>query len=390
MMIEKSIISVVTVVLCLFVALFSQPLLTDENETYDYKGETFNCGLYDGTNDIPDEHFEAGMEIAREMREMSRVNIVAIGHSVPTNIFNSWNWNNAKSNFDLAENTNFSSACAGAVMAWDWVNTMKGNVSSLGGISADEVHVLVVQVTWAPFFGPDNDQRNLTLTAKFEKYKSDLYDIVQGAKRNFSNLKMILLQADPWQNDHEPYHAYHEWLISRHVVLEQINGVDEVSYKGENPKTVWMSLGGYFWYPNAPGSYYMDCCHITGEGPAHFQEKWINGLLDYNPVVSHWLLDVPVEVNRIPQHFSSKIAFHSFVKENSVEVVFSLAGAKQLSMGLFSVDGRCIVPMAKKECKAGLNYIPLTAKRNLTPGAYIVRVNGTAGLRTLDPVIVIK
>lgn len=388
--VKKFVISTLTAIICCSVALISQPLLTDEDAVYEYKGEVFNCGLYDGTNEIPAEHFEAGMEIAREMREMPRINIVAIGHSVPTNIFNSWNWNNARSQFNLADNTRFSSACAGAVMAWDWVSTMKGNVSSLGGVSASEVHVLVVQVTWAPFFGPDNDQKNLTLTAKFEKYKKDLYEIVQGAEKNFPNLKMILLQADPWQNDHEPYHAYHEWLISRHVVMEQINGVAEVSYNGDNPKTAWMSLGGYFWYPNAPRSYYMDCCHITGNGPAHFQEEWIKGLLEYNPVVSYWLSAIPVELKNIPASFSATNDFQSFVKGNSVEVVFSLANATQISVGLFSIDGRCIIPMAKKGCRAGINSIPLIAKNNLAPGAYIVRVKSTAGLRSLAPVIVTK
>ncbi len=375
--------------------LFAQPLLTEADKTYEYKGETFRLGLYEGTNEMPEEHLADGLKIAEEMRKMSKINIVPIGHSVPTNIFNGWNWGNAKTQFNLAENTSFASACAGAVMAWDWLSRIK-NGGALAGIAASDVHVLVVQLTWAPFFGPDNYEKNTPLSEKIDSMSHDFRRLVLNAKKNYPNLKMILFEADPWQNDHEPYHAYHEWFFARGVVLDQIKGDDPQlsSYMGEGAEAVWIDLGGYFWYTNAPRSYYSDCCHITGSGAAHYQQKWIEALIDYNPVVSQWLLkdppEPPVRVRRAVTTSSMARDLRCMAGKSGMTVSFSLAAAAKVGLGLFSIDGRVIVPVSERACGAGLNSIALDAGIPLAPGAYIIHLSDPDGSRAQRPVTVAK
>jgi hypothetical protein len=131
-------------------SVFSRPLLSDASATYIYKNEIFKCGFYEGTNDMPTEHLADGLAIAKEMRSMLKINIVMIGHSVPMTTFSGWNWTDAvKTQFGLAANTNFKDASVAAKMAWDWINQFKGTISSLGGLSAADIHVLCVQLTWA-------------------------------------------------------------------------------------------------------------------------------------------------------------------------------------------------------------------------------------------------
>jgi hypothetical protein len=116
--------------------------------------------------------------------------------------------------------------------------------------------------------GPDAYEKNTALSKKVDSMAHDLSRLAQNAKKNFKNLKMVLMEADPWQNNHEPYHVYHEWFFARQVMLNQIKGDTKVDlfYKGDNAKTVWIGLGGYMWKPNDNGSYYTDCCHISGTG----------------------------------------------------------------------------------------------------------------------------
>ena len=382
--------------LCLVVILsmlvISQPLFTDSNATYSYKNEDFKLGLYqEGSNEIPIEHLAKGLEIADEMRKMSKINITCIGHSVPWTTFNGWNWSSSVSQNKLAANTNFKDASVSAKMAWQWVSQLKGgNSAALGGFAKDDLHVLCVQLTWAPFFGPDSWEQNTPLSQKIDSMSHDLERLAKGAKQSFPNLKMILMQADPWQNNHEPYHAYHEWFFSRQVVLDQISKAAD--YIGPSVDEVWIGLGGYWWQPNASGSYYTDCCHISGTGATYYRQQWIEGLIKYNPVVSHWLLANPPEItktwNAIPS-LSPVQKLHSIVGANGVKVVFSLLDAAQVNMGLFSIDGRAVVPMSERDCRAGLNSIQLTADVPLASGAYIVRLNDGVTSRSL-PLATIK
>ncbi len=377
-------IKAASVLIAFSLGLYSQPLLTDTSATYSYKNENFKCGLYEGTNKTPDEHLMKGLEVAKEMRKMSKINITVIGHSVPTNIFNGWNWNNAKSQFKLAANTNLSSACAGAVMAWDWLRNIR-NGQKLAGFNNSDVHVIFVQLTWAPFMGPDNYEKNTPLSQKIDSMSHDFGRLAKDAKKNYPNLKMMLFQADPWQNNHEPYHAYHEWFFARQVVLDQIRKASD--YTGPSVDELWIGIGGYFWYPNAPSQYYSDCCHITPTGAVHYQEKWIKGLIDYNPVVAHWLLENPPEITAVNSEtlsLSSAGKFYGKIGTNGVEVVFSLVDAAKVGMGLFSIDGKAVVPMSERECRAGLNSIQLNTGKQLTAGTYILRIDDGAVSRSVS------
>jgi hypothetical protein len=356
--------------------VFSQPLLTDASATYTYKNESFKCGLYEGTNDMPADHLADGKEIAKAMRSMSKINIVMIGHSVPQTTFNGWNWDSSvKTKYGLAANTNFVGANAPAVMAWDWINRIKSG-GAQGGVAAADIHVLVVQLTWAPFGGPDSYEQNTALSKKIDSMSHDLSRLAQNAKKNFSNLKMILFEADPWQNNHEPYHAYHEWFFNRQVVLNQIKGDTKVdlSYKGDNAKTVWIGLGGYMWEAKSPSSsYYSDCCHITAAGATYYRDKWLKSLLE-NPVLSTWLLaTVGVENTGMP--FSIAPNFKTISSNKGIEVTFALPYSAQIGLGLLSTNGQVVVPMFEKTYAAGTNNVTLKAANILTPGAYIVQVN---------------
>jgi len=224
-------------VLALYIG--AQPLLTDTSATYEYKSEKFKLGLYEGTNDIPAEHLRKGLELAAEMRKMEKINIVPIGHSVPFTTFNGWNWGSAKSEFKLAANTNFANGSISAQMAWNWLTTIK-NGGKLANLNNSDVHVMVVQLTWAPFGGPDNYEKNTALSQKTDSMSHDFAKLATNAKKNYPNLKMILFQADPWQNNHEPYHAYHEWLFARQVVLDQINKASD--YIGPSEDELWVGL----------------------------------------------------------------------------------------------------------------------------------------------------
>ncbi|MCX7726359.1 MAG: hypothetical protein N2053_05875 [Chitinispirillaceae bacterium] len=379
-MTQRKLYILIFILATFIVNVISQPLLTDASATYTYKNETFKLGLYEGTNEMPAEHLADGMEIAKEMRSMSKINIVAIGHSVPTNIFSGWNWSSAQSQFKLAPNTNFVSACAPAVMAWDWLNRIK-NGDRLGNLNNSDVHVLVVQLTWAPFMGPTDYEKNTPLSQKIDSMSNDFRRLAQNAKKNYPNLKMILFQADPWQNSHEPYHAYHEWFFARGVVLKQIKGDPELAYKGSNAKTVWIDIGGYFWYPNAPSSYYSDCCHITSAGATHYREKWITALLQYNPVISYWLLkEPPVGIENKGHQFSYVIPhIKGTLKNKGIEIVLTLADAAHINMGLFSLDGRTITPTYENNLPAGVSTIFLNTKNTISAGTYILNIdNGKA------------
>jgi hypothetical protein len=357
--------------------LFSQSLLTDSSATYSYKNEDFKLGMYEGTNIMPAEHLADGLEIAKEMRKMSKINIVVIGHSVPYTTFNGWNWANAKTSFNLAANTNFVCGSISAKMAWDWVNEYKGGtVKTVGGINAADVNVLAVQLTWAPFGGPDSYEKNTALSKKVDSMSHDLARLAQGAKKSFPNLKMILMQADPWQNNHEPYHAYHEWFFSRQVMLNQIKGDPSLSYKGADAKTVWIGMGGYWWKPNASSSYYTDCCHISAAGATYYREVWVKSLLE-DPVVGYWLAKDPpiVNVENTLNSLSRVSKFHGTVTKTGVGAFFSLPNVSLVSIGLFSVDGQALIPMTERLCQAGPNSLLLNAGCPIAPGAYILRLN---------------
>ncbi|MBN2038346.1 MAG: hypothetical protein JW768_16515 [Chitinispirillaceae bacterium] len=363
---------------CVFsAALVAQPSLTDASATYTYKNQSFKCGLYDGTNDHPAEHLADGMEIARAMRSMSRINIVPIGHSVPTGLFSGWNWNSAKTQFGLAANTNLSNACAPAVMAWDWIKTRINGTSTqaLGGIAPADIHVLVVQLTWAPFMGPDDYEKNTPLQSKIDSMSHDLARLAVNAKKQFANLKMILFEADPWQNDHEPYHAYHEWFFNRQVVLNQIKGSDpNLAYKGANAKTVWVDLGGYLWKANDNRSYYTDCCHLSSAGATHFREVWVTELLKNNPVVRHWL-SAEVGVEYMPKPVLPDLAIRCMNLDQGIEVAFSLFCPARVGLGLFTTSGQAVVPMFERIYTTGTNSVFLKPNNPLPPGAYIVRLH---------------
>jgi hypothetical protein len=190
------------------------------------------------------------------------------------------------------------------------------------------------------------------------------------------------MQADPWQNNHEPYHAYHEWFFARQVVLDQINKAND--YIGPSVDDVWIGLGGYWWQPNANGSYYTDCCHISGSGATFYRQKWIEGLLKYNPVVSAWLLaDPPVAVNDANPSMVPVSKFQTRVNSSGAVVSFSLAEAANISMGLYTVNGRAVVPMSEKSCNTGYNSISLTPGNSLSPGAYIIRLNDGSGVQSM-------
>ena len=264
-------------------------------------------------------------------------------------------------------------------MAWDWIKSrINGtSTSSIGGIAPADLHVLVVQLTWAPFFGPDDYEKNTPLQDKIDSMAHDLGRLAVNAKKQFANLKMILFEADPWQNDHEPYHAYHEWFFNRQVVLNQIKGLDpNVAYKGSNPKTVWIDLGGYFWKQNDDRSYYSDCCHVTQAGATHFMTVWIEELLK-NPVANQWLAATPnpVYVKDIFKPVPLDLAVNCMNLNRGIEVAFSLFCPTRVGLGLFSTNGQTVVPMFERAYTAGKNSVLLQAENPLTPGSYIVRFN---------------
>lgn len=378
MSIKKIIIEAFCLTLSSAGILFSQPLLTDQDSTYKYKNENFKCGLYEGTNTMPSAHLTDGMAIAQSMRSMSKITICVIGHSVPYTTFNGWDWSSAKSTYKLAANTNFVCGAVSAKMAWDWINEFNGSYKSIGGLAAGDINVLVVQLTWAPFGGPDNYEMNTALSIKRDSMAHDLGRLAQNAKKNLPNLKMILFEADPWQNAHEPYHAYHEWYFNRQVVLNQINGDTHIdlSYKGDNPKTVWLGLGGYWWQNKSPGaSYYSDCCHLTSAGATYYRDLWVKSLLT-DPVVSEFLLAAPPTgtFENTLKPVSPEMTLNCLNSDQGIEVVFSLFNPARVSLGVFTTNGQAIIPMFDKFYAAGKNTAYLKTDKPLTPGSYIVKI----------------
>jgi hypothetical protein len=354
------------------------PLLTDASATYSYKNQTFKCGLYEGTNDMPAEHLQDGMEIANSMRSMSKINVTVIGHSVPQTTFQGWSWSSSvKSKYGLAANTNFANGAIAAVMAWDWIKSRINGTSTtaIGGFAPADIHILVVQLTWAPFMGPDSYEMNTPLQTKMDSMAHDFGRLAANAKKQFPNLKMILFEADPWQNNHEPYHAYHEWFFCRQVVMNQIKAADpNLAYKGSSAKSVWIDLGGYWWMPNASSSYYTDCCHISGTGASYYQDVWLKALLK-NPVLNA-ALSANVNVHNSFKLVSpDEAAINCMNLDQGIKVAFSLFRPSKVSMGLFSTNGQAIVPMSENSYASGNNSVVLKTAQPLNPGSYIVRFN---------------
>jgi hypothetical protein len=354
----------------------SYVLMTDTNGSYTYMSENIKMGLYEGSNVPSAEHFAAGMAIAKEMRNMDKINIVTIGHSVPWSIFNGWTWSSAVTQFKLNPKTNFKDGSGPAVMASNWVSTMKGTCNSLGGIAAADIHVLVVQVTWAPPMAPDQYQKSTKISEKCTHFRPDLLAIVQGARKNFKNLKMILMQSDCWENSHEPWHAYHEWIINRALVLDQIDGAADLDYSGASPKTAYMLMGGYIWEPNASRSYYSDEVHCNATGAAYYREKWVKSLLAINPIVSYWLAAAnPTEVENYGKPLTLAPTFKTMSGNRGIEVEFALPYSSQIGLSLLSANGQAVVPMFEKTYEKGQNSVMLKSASALTPGAYIVRLS---------------
>jgi hypothetical protein len=356
--------------------LYAQTPLTEASGTYSYKNQTFKLGLYEGTNTMPAEHLADGLEIAKSMRSLPKINIVIIGHSVPQTTFTGFNWATAKSQNNLAANTNFVSGAIAAKMAWDWVSEFKGTYKTIGGLAAADIHVLVVQLTWAPFGGPDSYEMNTALQTKIDSMSHDLERLAQNAKKNLPNLKMILFEADPWQNNHEPYHAYHEWFFYRQPVLDQIKGggAIDLSYKGADAKAVWMDVGPYWWKANDNGSYYSDCCHLNSTGGAHFQDVWVKTLLQ-NPVANQWLSASPtVNLGNTLAPDSRAPKMNSLVTRDGIKVLFTLPQPERLGLSLVSPNGEVVVPLFERTYLAGENSVLLQTGKPLAPGSYIVRL----------------
>jgi hypothetical protein len=370
--------------------LYAQTPLTEASGTYSYKNQTFKLGLYEGTNTMPAEHLADGLEIAKSMRSLPKINIVVIGHSVPQTTFSGFNWATAKSQNNLAANTNFVNGAIAAKMAWDWVSEFKGTYKTIGGLTAADIHVLVIQLTWAPFGGPDSYEMNTALQTKIDSMSHDLERLAQNAKKNLPNLKMILLEGDPWQNNHEPYHSYHEWFFYRQPVLDQIKGggAIDLSYKGENAKAVWMDLGPYWWKANDNGSYYSDCCHINSTGGPHFQDVWVKALLQ-NPVANQWLAASPtVNLENTPGSDSRSLKLSSRVTRDGIKVLFTIPRTERLGLSLVSPNGQVVVPPFERAYLAGENSVLLQTEKPLAPGPYIVRLK--SGSTTKSQVIMIE
>ncbi len=356
--------------------LYAQTPLTEASGAYSYKDQTFKLGLYDGTNTMPAEHLADGLEIAKSMRSLPKINIVVIGHSVPQTTFSGFNWATAKSQNNLAANTNFVSGAIAAKMAWDWINEFKGTYKTIGGLAAADIHVLVIQLTWAPFGGPDSYEKNTALQTKIDSMSHDLERLAQNAKKNLPNLKMILLEGDPWQNNHEPYHSYHEWFFYRQPVLDQIKGggAIDLSYKGSNAKAAWMDVGPYWWKANDNGSYYSDCCHINSAGGAHFQDVWVKTLLQ-NPVANQWLAASPtVNLENTLGSDSWAPKLNGLATRDGIKVLFTIPQSARLGLSLSLPNGKAVVPLFERTYLAGENSVLLQTESTLAPGSYIVRL----------------
>ncbi len=369
-------------------AAASPPRITEADKSYTCEnGQTVKLGLYEGTNEHPAEHLGKGLEIAAEMREMDEINVTVLGHSVPTGIFSDFDISKVRGD-SINPAVNFNSGAVwGRLPKNGWYDRLK-NGETLGDFPNDQLHVICFQFTWAPFNGPTDYQKNTGIRDKIQNYTKNadgenLYDMVQFCKMNYPNLKMILVQSDPWQNWHEPHHAYEEALIYRQLILDQINGEPELAFEGDNAKAAYIDHGGYgMWDPDHhPESYYRDCCHVTESGASAYQKSWLQSIMHVDAVRA-WMAREPVGMQTRQRRRDAAPMIDVAVNGARIPTV-TLTGPNlsDPAISLFSLDGAVSTPLEHVRGESG--RITVRAAKSLANGIYMLRINDNGSSRSI-------
>lgn len=334
---------------------FRAPLMTETNKTYTDNGKTYRLGLYEGTNTMPPSHRADGMEIAEAIVPLNSqgkpdpngtIKVGAIGHSVPARVFRSF----AETILDtyqnegkVSPNISFVNCCLGGTLAPEWPAAINGEKRSC--VCTPDLQVLIMQFTWV---GAHGSSRDKSIEEMLQKGLADLIEIASTAHACAPNLKMILLNTDPYMgcaSTHEPTHAYEEAFILRNTIMEQIGGNPSLSFNESNFRIPYLTWGAYLWNPDDDCSLYSDNVHLTPAGGNLNATRTIEAMLS-NPVTAAWFSTTGTAVAQ-PHAGSPGVDNQVTVRwKGGALSISGLSDSGPYRLDLFGLAGRLIVSIA--------------------------------------------
>lgn len=364
---------------------FRAPLMTEADKIYtDNDGKIYNLGLYDGTNAMPEAHRKAGEEIARTIVPLNakgqpdpngKIKIAAIGHSVPARIFRSFEETvlaELQQEGIVNPKVELVSCCRGGTTGWEWAETITGVKKEC--VCTADLQVLITEFTWV---GAHGSKRDKTIDEMKDKTLQDLIDIATTAVQCAPNLKMIVLNSDPymgWASTHEPSHAYEEAFIFRRAIMEQINGNPDFSFKEGSFKIPYLTWGAYLWNPDDPFKLYAsDSVHLSPEGGDVNAHRTAQALLE-NPVTSIWFsnsghtasvqfLAPKASVQRLTARLNDGVIYLNSTFSNPIDghlELFNIDGSKIMSVPV-TLSGETLAVSLSKHAPASRMVIARVA-----------------------------
>ncbi len=335
---ETSSIFVTFIVLLLFSFTDADGQLPCENDTThltsiidlqtDYYLGLYQGGLYPGgSNELPFEHKEGGLAMAKKIKPLDSLGNVDWGNGKvvfagmgASTAGNAWNNFIDLVNVDSGINPCLEvvNACLGAkgldVMidtaenGWYWYDEIMPRILNKG------VTRYQVQAVWIKTASKADTILEFPLypNAIADKYAA----LMPILRDSFPNLQLVFVSGFFYGGYADPRKEFYDivkepgsywtnfavkWLVERQIV-----GVPELAYTGANAVSPWVGWGPHVWadgtHPNETDGLYWDCAidfqpdgggyHLSNIGKL----KEANLLLDWartNPVTRKWFLDGP-------------------------------------------------------------------------------------------------
>ena len=281
-----------------------------------YQGEM--GGLYpDGSNEIPPEHLEIGLELAEQVvpraangtpDESGKIGLISIGVSNTLAEFNAFTEKlggaDANPPLELVNGAQVGQALGRwasnrSTATWDQV----GRNLEAHGITAEQV-----QVAWLMLPGSNRGPGTL---ADARDEMAQFTRVLQNAKEHYPNLVLAYLSSRAYggyipDSDSEP-NAYHHGFAMKWMIEEQINGSSQLNPDPDAGTVLapWIAWGPYLWAdgtnPRSDGLFYA-CEDFATDGvhPAEGLLEKVSTLM-----IDHFSVD-PTAMGWFPRSVGSE------------------------------------------------------------------------------------
>ena len=222
-----------------------------------YKGE--DGGLYgSGKNEPPAAHLAAAKKATQQITPLDAdgkpsasgtIAMVSISMSNATQEFSMFKQIADRDERKSGKLTIVDCAQGGQAMA-EWVDPdARPWQEAMRRLRDAKVETNQVQIAWIKLAnkGPRGD-----LSEHGAKLKKDTLAVIHNAKEKFPNLRVIYLASRIYAGyatgglNPEPY-AYESAFVARWLIQDQIKGVSELAFEGDDPKAAVLLWGPYFW-----------------------------------------------------------------------------------------------------------------------------------------------